>query len=227
MTISVPKVRINNPSSNTKNVTAIGHSQNGTGNTPTFSGKIWEVKNAKIINGINWLGEDFSSAMQRLVSGVTALMTQPFFDLNNKKTDEKTRTTSAARTLGKIIAGTTTGVLIRQVCVELTKKWTQNAETEKHRTHKEFQKHGKILKEAETIFTTKQQLLLPKNKLNASFREIKAYRGAIGTFAAVLVMVGTNFLIDAPLTTYLTNFFVKRFTKNSEPQKQLAVEGGK
>ena len=120
MTITVSPARINTNASNVRNIASTGRSQNAS--TPAFKGRVWEVKSEGLIEKINWLGEDFSSAMQRLVSGVTALMTQPFFDLNNKKTDEKTRVTSTARTLGKIIAGTTTGVLIRQICVALTKK---------------------------------------------------------------------------------------------------------
>jgi len=223
MTITVSPARINTNASNVRNIASTGRSQNAS--TPAFKGRVWEVKSEGLIEKINWLGEDFSSAMQRLVSGVTALMTQPFFDLNNKKTDEKTRVTSTARTLGKIIAGTTTGVLIRQICVALTKKYTQNENTEKYLLDKKKKAASEII----TDFSAHKNLqkLLPEGMKNASYREIKAYRGAMGTFAAVVVMLGTNFLIDAPVTTYLTNFFVKKFTKTSEPQKQLAVEGGK
>jgi len=225
MTIQISPARINNSVSSVKNVTVIGHSQNAATSTPAFRGKVWEVKSEGLIKKINWLGDDFSSAMQRLVSGATALMTQPFFDLNNKKTDEKTRVTSTARTLGKIIAGTTTGVLIRQICVGLTKKWTQNEHTEQYLLEKGKKSASEII----TDFSGHENLqkLLPNDMKHVSYRKIKAYRGAMGTFAAVVVMLGTNFVIDAPLTTYLTNFFVKKFTQTPEPQKQPAVEGGK
>lgn len=51
------------------------------------------------------IGEKINSPEQRLILGATALATQPFIDLNNKKADKETRAVSVARTIGKIIAG--------------------------------------------------------------------------------------------------------------------------
>lgn len=191
-----------------------------------FCGRALEIKNPKTINKINWLGDDFDSAMQRLVSGVTAILTQPFFDLNNKNTDEKTRKTSCARTMGKIIAGTCTGVLIREACIQAAKKFTQNENFE--RTLAEKAKESGKTYTPKTEFKAWQQCLLPdKMKKAATYREIKKYRGAVGTFAAVVIMIFTNFLVDAPLTTFLTNKFVKKMNSNSEQKAQNVAEGGK
>lgn len=170
---------------------------------------------------IKWLGDDFNSAMQRLVSGVTALVTQPFFDWNNKNVDEDTRRASTARTLGKIIAGMLTGVTIRQICISTSKKFTQNNNTEQYLIDKGKKTEANRIKE----FRPMHQCLLPESFKEADYRKIKGYRGAIGTFAAVGIMIFTNFIIDVPLTTKLTNYFVKKF-KESDEFKKKSMQGG-
>ena len=52
-------------------------------------------------------------AKNRLIMGATALVTQPTIDYYNKKVDEETRTISRNRTIAKILAGTTVGILVR------------------------------------------------------------------------------------------------------------------
>ena len=227
MTIQTPIVKINNYPNATGSGIYSEMKNNTIANVPAFKGKQIEVKSKYILNKLKWLGDDFSSAGQRLISGVTALMTQPFFDLNNKHTDEKTRKVSCARTLGKIIAGTLTGVSIRWICVKTTEIFCKTEITKKARLLKAKAK-ARLKK---IPFTEKfetptgyKKWLVPKNYDDATFREIKKYRGALGTFAAVIVMIGTNFLIDAPLTTYLTNKFNKMFFKKDA---QKTVEGGK
>ena len=191
-------------------------------NNPSFG---IEIKSKKVIAKIEWLGDDFNSAMQRLVSGATALVTQPFFDWNNKNVDEDTRRASTARTLGKIIAGMVTGVTIRQICISASKKFTQNEDILKYE-NKKAEKKGETLKSIPKIFEHKQQWLLPEEmKDMATARQIRKYRGAIGTFAAVLVMIATNFLIDVPLTKKLTNYFVQKFKESNENKKQ-SIQGG-
>jgi len=227
MAIQTPIVKINNyPKATGSGIS--GEMKNTKQiNAPAFKGKQIEVKSKYILNKIKYLGDNFSSASQRLVSGVTALMTQPFFDLNNKHTDEKTRKVSCARTVAKIIAGTLTGVSIRWICIEATEIFCKTEITEKARLLKAKAK-ARLKK---IPFTEKfetptgyKKWLVPKNYEKATFREIKKYRGALGTFAAVIVMIGTNFLIDAPLTTYLTNKFNKMFFKKDA---QKNVEGDK
>ena len=45
------------------------------------------------------------------------------------------------------------------------------------------------------------------------------YKKALGSFVALLVMLITNFAIDAPLTKFLTNKFVDKYdlNKNTKP----------
>lgn len=195
--------------------------------TPSFG---HEIKSKNLIKKISWLGDGFSSAMQRGVSGVTAILTQPFFDWNNKNTDEETRKTSTARILGKIISGTLTGVTIRWACVKVADNFCKTADSERVRVEKAAEKakeKGKVSTAVAKKITTKNQWLLPEKYKEASYREVKKYKGAIGTFAAVLIMIATNFLIDVPLTTIMTNFFNKIFHKGAKPTNQQLVEGGK
>lgn len=63
------------------------------------------ISNEKTLKGLKWVGEKVSSPENRLILGVTALMSQPFIDLNNKKVDEDTRKVSAARTVAKLLQG--------------------------------------------------------------------------------------------------------------------------
>ena len=43
------------------------------------------VKSERANKTITWIGEKLSSPQNRLILGVSALMSQPFIDLNNKK----------------------------------------------------------------------------------------------------------------------------------------------
>lgn len=66
-------------------------------------------------------GENIAGPQQRLVAGVAALATQPLIDLNNKDVDEQTRKYSVARTVVKIIVGTTVGVTVRHFSIKAAK----------------------------------------------------------------------------------------------------------
>lgn len=142
----------------------------------------------KFLYYLNYIGKNFSSDKQRLALGVTALATQPFIDAHNKRVDEKTRKVSVARTVAKIIAGTLTGFLIRYGCIKSIKAFSQIP--------------GKGVAKYKTIFT-------PKGVTDNTTDAFEQYRNAMGTVVALGVMVFTNFLIDAPLTKFLTNTFVK------------------
>lgn len=61
--------------------------------------------------------------------------------------------------------------------------------------------------------------------------KLRNYNNAMGTFLATIIMIGTNFLIDAPLTALLTNGISKPynaiknyFSKNKQPQTQQNKE---
>lgn len=178
--------------------------------SPTFGGTPIEIKSKKLIDNIEKMSKDFTSAHNRLILGVTALASQPFFDLYNNDVDEKTRAVSCARTLGKIIAGTTVGVLVRHFSIKASEKLCE-----------------KGAKEVKGFFKNYKKWLLPKTVTEPTDKEIKKYQKAVGTFLGLGVSLFTNFLIDAPLTTYLTNVFNKGFQKKTDLSTQQQIEGGK
>ncbi len=147
-----------------------------------------KFSNEKFLYKIKDIGKNFSSDKQRLALGITALATQPFIDAYNKRVDEKTRKVSVARTIAKIIAGTLTGYFIRYGCIKAIKAFSQIP--------------GKGVAKYKTFFT-------PKGITNNTSDEFEQYRNAMGTVVALGVMIFTNFLIDAPLTKFLTNTFMK------------------
>lgn len=155
------------------------------------------ISNEKTLKGLKWVGEKVSSPENRLILGVTALMSQPFIDLNNKKVDEDTRKVSAARTVAKIIAGTTTGVLIRSGCIHAIDAFTK--------LPTEITPDMKF-KKLRTLFTPSADIL----------KDLNQYKKSLGTILSLGVMVVTNFLLDAPLTKFLTNKFVDRINTKKE-----------
>lgn len=162
------------------------------------------ISNEKTLKGLKWVGEKVSSPENRLILGVTALMSQPFIDLNNKKVDEDTRKVSAARTVAKIIAGTTTGVLIRSGCIHAIDAFTK--------LPAEITPDMKF-KKLRTLFTPSAGIL----------KDLNQYKKSLGTILSLGVMVVTNFLLDAPLTKFLTNKFVDRI--NSKKEQVLQNKG--
>ncbi len=160
------------------------------------------ISNEKTLNSLKWVGEKVSSPENRLILGVTALMSQPFIDLNNKKVDEDTRKVSAARTVAKIIAGTTTGVLIRSGCIHAIDAFTK--------LPTEITPDMKF-KNLRTLFTPSAGIL----------KDLNQYKKSLGTILSLGVMVVTNFLLDAPLTKFLTNKFVDRINSKKEQALQM------
>ena len=51
-------------------------------------------------------------------------------------------------------------------------------------------------------------------------KRMTKYRKAMGTLVATIAMVATNFLLDAPLTKYLTNVFQKHINTPSKTQEK-------
>lgn len=150
------------------------------------------VPNMNLSGNTNWInkaGEKISSAEQRLILGASALMSQPFIDAHNKNVDEKTRKVSVARTIAKIIAGTATGFAIRKGCIKAIKAMSQP--------------RGANVQKWKTFFT-------PKDITKTNTDAFTQYRNAMGTVVALVVMMFTNFLIDAPLTKFLTNTLIKK-----------------
>ena len=154
------------------------------------------VNSEKWQKRIKWIGSEISSPENRLILGATALMSQPFIDWKNKAVDEDTRKVSVCRTIAKIIAGTTTGFLIRKGCISAIKNWSKLSSS--------VDKNGQKIKlsKLNTFFSP----TIAKSDTSEAFKQ---YQNALGTIVALVVMMFTNFLIDAPLTRYLTNKFVK------------------
>ena len=141
------------------------------------------IENDKIIKNIKWIGREISSPENRLILGITALASQPFIDAQNKTLDDNIKELVIARTIAKIIVGTTTGVIIRKACIKALDYMTTTPD--------------KIKKGTKNIKL--RQLLLPAvEKIDP--QKLVQYKNTIGTLLALGVMVFTNFLIDAPLT---------------------------
>ena len=151
-------------------------------------GRSFTVNGEKALSRIKWIGEHISTPENRLILGISALMSQPFIDAANKNVDEKTRRYSVARTVAKIIAGTTTGVIIRKLCIKAIDAFTVENVTSAMKCKK------------------LRQCLLPTVEYTA--KQLVQYKNTIGSLAALGVMLFTNFLIDVPLTKFLTNKFV-------------------
>lgn len=157
------------------------------------------VSGERANKAIAWVGKNISSPENRFILGATALMSQPFIDLHNRKIDEDTRKVSAARTVAKIIAGTLTGVLIRSACIHSVNAFTKLPHEIKPNMN---------FKALRNFFTPSEGVC----------KNLDKYKDAMGTILATVVMMFTNFLIDAPLTKFLTNKFVDKIHKNSQTQ---------
>ena len=161
------------------------------------------VASAKANKAIDWIGRRVSSPQNRLILGATALMSQPFIDLNNKKVDEETRKVSAARTVAKIVAGASTGFLVRYGCIKAIDYCSLLPEAAK----------GLKNPRLRTLFT-------PDIAISGILKDLNHYKKAVGSFIALSVMLFTNFLIDAPLTKFLTNKLVDKYGLNKDNRPQ-------
>lgn len=157
-----------------------------------------EFGNRKIEDFVHWCG-DLGPHHNRLFLGATALVTQPAIDLYNDKVDEKTRKVSCARTIAKIIAGAITGVSIRWGFLKLVRE------------------NSAITKTAEKTFKT---FFTPSNVTKCT-HAFKQYQNTMANFLAIVTMIGTNFLVDAPLTQLLTNRLTKGIDKNQHDGKEV------
>lgn len=156
--------------------------------------KFWRVVDSKISR----------PAENRAIMGFSALALQPGIDASNKKVDEKTRKISICRTISKIVVGALVGICVRGSVYKLVENMTN------------INGSGKLSK-----------TLLPKKYIDELAKEpkfLENYRNALSTGSAILVMMFTNFAIDAPLTLKMTNMLKKRFVENNEPE--LKDKGG-
>ena len=139
-------------------------------------------------------------AENRAIMGVSALTTQPVIDASNKKVDEKTRKISICRTISKIVVGALVGICVRGSVYKCVRTMTN------------VNGKGSLSK-----------ALLPKKYINELAKEpkfLENYRNALSTGSAILVMLFTNFAIDAPLTVRMTNLLKKKFVEKDEPSSK-------
>lgn len=172
------------------------------------------VNNKRIIQAVEWAGKKINSPQQRFILGLTAIAIQPVIDYTNKQVDEETRQVSAARTMAKIIAGTSVGVIVRWACIKAVNAFSgYELKTEGFRVLQ-------ILKKSKKDIFTPSLARIADDVTVENFKQM--YRNHVknlGSILATLVMIGTNFLLDVPLTVYLTNNFtklVKSFKKNAK-----------
>lgn len=176
---------------NVNRITTVARSVTGAvaGAIPTVT-----IKGERANKIITWIGKNISSPENRLILGVTALMSQPFIDLHNRKVDEETRKVSAARTVAKIIAGTLTGVLVRKGCIKAIDAFSMLPSQITSKTKWPWLR---------TLFT-------PDSAISGVLTDLTHHKNALGTILSLFVMTITNFAIDAPLTKFLTNKFVDK-----------------
>ena len=156
--------------------------------------KFWRVVDSRISR----------PAENRAIMGFSALGLQPFIDSKNDKVDEKTRQVSICRTISKIVVGALVGICVRGSVYKLVREMTNINGT------------GKFNK-----------ALLPKKYINELVKEpkfLENYRNALSTGSAILVMLFTNFAIDAPLTVKMTNLLKKNFVEDADVNSK--VKGG-
>lgn len=94
----------------------------------------------------------------------------------------------------KIIAGTLTGVALRAAFIKGIAAMSKTA--------------AEIPANAGNFSKKFKQCLTPKNLDPDNKDALAQYRNAMGTILSLVAMVFTNFLIDAPLTKFLTNKFI-------------------
>lgn len=167
---------------------------------PNFCGRLdvpskYTISSNKLSSALKWVHKNVASHHQRLILGVTAISSQPFIDLSNDKVDERTRKISCAKTMAKIISGTSVGFTVRYLCTKLVNNYTEV--------------------NANGMKATKHSFLAPSKMKNFTNDKRLQYINALGAIMGVTSCLVTNFLIDAPLTKYLTNVFSEKFTANT------------
>lgn len=146
-----------------------------------------------VLNNVEKIGRKWTSPQQRLIQGATAIVMQPIIDARNKNVDDETRKVSIARTCAKIIAGTLTGFAIRYACIKGIAAMSKPLSA--------------VAKDASPFKKKFQTFLTPSNLIDGDKDLLDQYRNAMGTIWSLVIMMFTNFLIDAPLTRFLTNKF--------------------
>ena len=137
----------------------------------------------------------------RGIMGASALLTQPAIDYYNHRVDDETRTVSRNRTIAKIIAGTLVGMfVVRGPVNKVVEKMTNI--------------NGK---------SNWSKKLLPKrfmDELKNNQRALNNYTSSVAMAFILGINCITNFVLDAPLTVFLTNYFNKKSNVSQHTQEQ-------
>jgi hypothetical protein len=65
-----------------------------------------------------------------------------------------------------------------------------------------------------------RMLFTPDSAIAGVLKDLGQYKKALGSFIALGVMMITNFMIDAPLTRFLTNKFADKYGLKQNPNKK-------
>lgn len=167
----------------------------------------------------NVIGKYINSPEQRLIQGVTALAIQPLIDYWNHSADDETRAVSVSRTIGKIVAGTAVGVLVRYGSIAAARKFSRYA-------YKEIE--GGFVKAVGPL--RKKDIFMPNlifenpTKTPKNFKVMhENFVKTMGTLLATFAMVFTNFAIDAPLTKIITKSLTPTIKKRIEKDRKREV----
>ena len=154
------------------------------------------------------------SPEQRLFLGVTALPTLSLYDYFGSP-DEKTKKVALSKTWAKVIAGTLTGYLIRKGGIKLIR----------HFSKAQWENIDGVKALIRDNDNKKLSALYPRSWLGEReitydefFLEKDKYVKYFGTCLAIGAMLITNFVIDAPLTVFLTNYFRENVFKIEKSQ---------
>ena len=128
----------------------------------------------------------------RVALGIAAITTQPAIDYFNPRVNKDTATASALRTIAKILVCTSVGFCVRGGAYKLVKKYAKAS-----------------AKEGSTILTP--EAILKESDPRKQIEMLKLHHNALSTVTALSVMLFTNFLLDAPLTTKLANKFIASY----------------
>ena len=140
-------------------------------------------------------------AIHRFVVGATGCVLQPIIDYYNHKVDKDTREISRNRTIVKIIVGTSVGMFVRGSCFSLIKKLINI------NINKKFN------------FKIVSDNIIDECKKDEKYLE--NFQISLSNILAVIVSAFTNFLIDAPLTTFFTDKLNERVCQKQIRRKEV------
>jgi hypothetical protein len=183
-------------------------------------------------NVIESIGRRISSPEQRLLQGAVALGVQPFIDFRNKGTDDKTRASSTARIIAKIVAGTLTGVAVRYGAIKLIKNFSRfklngvdvslKDSIAKIQSKLDYKNINTVEKADTKSLFMPSKIDIPKEglKVEEFLDRYNNYTKIGGTILGTGAMLLTNFLIDVPLTNALTKKLTPVMQAKIEKEKE-------